>query len=433
MRARGAQVTDLAVLVVAADDGVMPQTREAIDHSRAAHVPIIVALNKVDKPNANPDLVKQQLADLGLQVEEWGGDVICVPMSAKRREGIDDLLENILLVAEVDNLRANPNCPAMGTVVEGTMDKSRGPLASVLIQNGTLRVGDAVIVGRVAGRVRNMLNDKGKPVREALPATPVSIMGLSEVARPGDILEVVDNENLARAMAARRSQEAREVETTAPVRPVSLDDVFAQIQAGKVKELNLILKANVHGSIEPIQSSLEKLGTDDLKVRMIHVGTGNVTESDVSLAVASKAIIIAFSVDADAAARRLAEQEGIDIRFYNIIYKLIEDVDKALKGMLEPVYPGRGCREGRGAPVVPHPEERHHCRVHGPGRQDRAQCQGARRARWGEALRWPNQLPEALPGGRERGRQRVRVRHQRRRLQRPAPRVTSWSSTRQKE
>jgi translation initiation factor IF-2 len=339
MRARGAQVTDLAVLVVAADDGVMPQTKEAIDHARAAHVPIVVALNKIDKPNANPDLVKQQLADQGLQVEEWGGDVICVPLSAKKREGIDDLLENILLVAEVSNLRANPSCPAVGTVVEGQLDKSKGPMATVLIQNGTLRLGDAVVVGRVAGRIRNMLNDKGKPVREALPSMPVSILGLADVPQPGDILEVVENENIARAIAAQRALAAREAETTQqPARPVSLDDVYAQIQAGKVKELNLILKANVQGSIEPIKTSLERLGTDGLKVKFIHTGTGNVTESDVALAVASKAVVIAFSVDADAAARRLAEAEGIDIRFYDIIYKVVEDVEKALKGMLEPKY-----------------------------------------------------------------------------------------------
>lgn len=339
MRARGAQVTDVAVLVVAADDGVMPQTKEAIDHARAANVPIIVALNKVDKPNANPDLVKQQLADLGLQVEEWGGDVICVPMSAKKREGIDELLENILLVAEVNNLRANPSCPAVGTVVESQMDKTRGPMATVLVQNGTLRVGDAVVVGQVSGRIRNMLNDKGKPIREASPSTPASILGLSEVPQPGDVLEVLESESVARSVAGQRALRAREVSVThAPSRPVSLDDVFAQIQAGKVKELNLILKADVQGSIEPIRNSLERLSTDELAVKFIHIGTGNVSESDVSLAVASGAIIIAFDVDADPAARRFAEASGVDIRRYNIIYKLIEDVEKALKGMLDPKF-----------------------------------------------------------------------------------------------
>lgn len=338
MRARGAQATDLAILVVAADDGVMPQTREAIDHARAAKVPIIVAMNKMDRIGANPDHVKQQLADLGLQCDDWGGDVICVPLSAKRKQGIDELLENILLVAEVNNLRANPDCPAVGTVIEGQLDKSRGPMATILVQNGTLRVGDAVIVGRVSGRIRAMLNDKGKTVKEAPPSAPVKILGLSDVPKAGDILEVVADEQVARSIVSRRTADAREASVQKPSRPVSLDDVFAQIQAGKVRELNLILKADVQGSIEPIQNSVERLGEENIKVKFIHVGTGNVNESDVALAVASGAIVLGFTVDADSAARRMADTEGVDIRFYNIIYKLVEDVDKALKGMLEPKF-----------------------------------------------------------------------------------------------
>ena len=339
MRARGAHATDVAVLVVAADDGVMPQTKEAIDHARAARVPIIVALNKVDKPNANPDLVKQQLADLGLQCEEWGGDVICVPMSARRNVGIEDLLENILLVAEVNNLRANPNCPAVGTVIEGQLDKSRGPVGTVLVQNGTLRVGDIVAVGRMYGRIRAMLNDLGKPVKEATPSTPVKILGLPEVPSAGDILEVMDSEQTARQAAASRRESDREQAAQQVVhRPVSLDDVFAQMQAGKVKELNIVLKADAQGSLEPITQSLGKIEYENLKVKFISVGTGNVSESDISLAVASDAIVIAFSVDVDSAARRMADMENVDVRYYDIIYKLIEDVDKALRGMLEPVY-----------------------------------------------------------------------------------------------
>jgi len=317
---------------------VMPQTREAIDHARAARVPIIIALNKIDKPNANQDMVKQQLADLALQCEEWGGDVICVPISAKNKTGIDELLENILLVAEVNNLRANPNCPAIGTVIEGQLDRGRGAVATVLVQNGTLVVGNIITVGRVSGRVRAMLDDKGRTVKEAPPSMPVKIMGLREVPVAGDLLEVVASEHQARDIVAKRREAEREQAAPGVHRPVSLDEVFAQLQASKVKELHLILKADAQGSIEPIQRSLDKLEYDNLRVKFVHVGTGNVSESNVALAVASNAVVIAFAVSIDAAARRLADTAGIDIRSYNIIYKLIEDVDKALRGMLEPVY-----------------------------------------------------------------------------------------------
>jgi len=337
MRARGAQVTDLAVLVVAADDGVMPQTKEAIDHARAAQVPIVVALNKMDKPEANPEVVKQQLADVGLTVEEWGGDIICVPISAKFNQGIEDLLENILLVAEVEELKANPNRPAVGTVVEGKLDKSRGATATVLVQNGTLKVGDVIVIDELYGHVRAMFNDKGKPVKEAGPSTPVAILGLPDVPRAGDTFKVVANERIARTITAKRAEMKRQA-ARQPAKVLSLDDLYNQIQAGQVKELNLILKADVQGSLEPIENSLDKLGDENLRVRIIHDGTGNITESDIMLAVASRAIVIGFNVEADPAARRMAEAEGVDIRLYDIIYKLVDDIEKALKGLLEPVY-----------------------------------------------------------------------------------------------
>ena len=337
MRARGAQVTDLAVLVVAADDGVMPQTKEAIDHARAAQVPIVVALNKMDKPEANPEVVKQQLADVGLTVEEWGGDIICVPISAKFNQGIEDLLENILLVAEVEELKANPNRPAVGTVVEGKLDKSRGATATLLVQNGTLKVGDVIVIDELYGRVRAMFNDKGKPVKEAGPSTPVAILGLPDVPRAGDTFKVVANERSARAMTAKRA-EMKQQAAKQPAKVLSLDDLYDQIQAGKVKELNLILKGDVQGSLEPIENSLDNLGDESLRVKIIHDGTGNVTESDIMLAVASRAIVIGFNVEVDPAARRMAEAERVDIRLYDIIYKLVDDIEKALKGLLEPVY-----------------------------------------------------------------------------------------------
>jgi len=339
MRARGAQVTDLAVLVVAADDGVMPQTREAIDHARAAGVPILVALNKMDLAGARPERVKQQLADLDLTVEDWGGDVVCVPVSARQKQGIEDLLENILLVTEVADLKSNPDRPAVGTVVEGQLDKQRGPTATLLVQAGTLQVGDALLIGTISGRVRAMLNERGATVDEATPSMPVQVMGLSDVPRAGDIFEVVGSERQARAIAEERAQRVR-LAGTRPARPrgLTLAELFSQFQAGGVAELNLILKADVQGSLEPIANSVERLGTEDLKVTILHQGTGDITESDVMLASASQAIVIGFQVEVDEAARRMAAQEGVDIRLYNIIYRLVDDVDRALKGLLEPEY-----------------------------------------------------------------------------------------------
>lgn len=337
MRARGAQVTDIAILVVATDDGVMPQTREAIDHARAAQVPIIVALNKIDLATANPDRVKQQLADQGLIADDWGGEVVCVEVSAKQNLNIEDLLENILLVAEVEELKANPNRLAVGTVIEGQMDRSRGVLATLLIQNGTLYQGDNLIVGEIYGRVRAMYDDRGRRINKATPSTPVVVMGLPTVPTAGDIFQVVQDERTARSITARRTSERTQM-AEYPAHRMSLEEFYARFQAGEVKELNVILKADVQGSLEPIVDSLEKLGSEDLKIKILRQDTGNINESDVMLAVASQAIIIGFNVTIDTAARRSTEAEGVDIRLYNIIYKLIEDMDKALKGLLEPEY-----------------------------------------------------------------------------------------------
>lgn len=331
MRARGAQVTDITILVVAADDGVMPQTLEAIDHARAAGVPIVVAINKIDKPEANPERVKQQLADAGLVVEEWGGDVVCVAISAKEKKGINDLLENLLVVAEMEELKADPSRPAVGVVVEAELDKSKGPLATVLVQTGTLKVGDTVVVGGAWGRVRAMFNDMGKRVRRAEPSTPVEILGLDSVPQAGDILKAVAGEQQARVLIQKHQREKH-------AGVVSLDNLYDQISAGQVKELDVILKVDVQGSLEPITASLEKLSTDKVKVRIIHSGTGNINESDVMLAVASKGLVIGFGTKVEAGARRMADAEGVDIRLYDIIYNLVDDVEKALKGMLEPHY-----------------------------------------------------------------------------------------------
>ncbi len=333
MRARGAQVTDITVLVVAADDGVKPQTLEAIDHAQAAGVPIVVAINKTDKPSANPDAVKQQLADAGLIIEEWGGDTVCVLTSAKAKEGIPELLENLLLVAELENLRADPSQPAKGVVIEARLDKTMGPLATVLIHDGGLRPSDMVVVGTTWGRVKAMFNDTGKRVRKAKPSTPVVILGLHSIPQVGDTLTAVSDERRARVLVEELQKEAG----LAP-KSLSLTNLFDQISAGRVKELNIVFKADVQGSIEPIRTSLERLGTDEVQVNIIHSGSGNVTESDVMLASASKGLIIAFNTKAEAGAQRVAEAEGIDIRHYSVIYDLVGDVEKALKGMLEPKY-----------------------------------------------------------------------------------------------
>ena len=336
MRARGAQATHIAVIVVAADDGVMPQTREAIDHAQAAKVPIIIALNKIDKDNANPDYVKQQLAEMGVVIEEYGGDVGCIPVSARKGIGIDDLLEYILLLAEVQDIRANPNRLATGIIVEAKQEKNVGAMATVLVQQGTLKMGDNIVVGALSGKVRAMFNDRGKRIQKAPPSTPVSITGLPEVPQAGDRLEVAPDERTAK-QRAQAELEKRQNET-GPLGQVSLDTLYMQMQQGKVKELNVILKSDVQGSSEAIKNALSKLGEDNLKVRMIHEGIGNISETDVHLASASGAIIIGFNVKADGAALREAQKEGVDIRYYNVIYKLTDDIEAALTGMLEPTY-----------------------------------------------------------------------------------------------
>jgi len=333
MRARGAQVTDITVLVVAADDGVMPQTLEAIDHAQAAGVPIVVAINKIDKLEANIDMVKQQLADAGVVVEEWGGDTVYSLVSAKEKKGIPELLESILLVAEMENLTANPNKPAEGTVIEAEMDKTKGPMATVLIHTGTLRVVDTVVVGTTWGRLRAMFNDTGKRLRKAEPSTPVEILGLDSVPRVGDNLTTVASEKQARALIQKRQAEIKQQALS-----VNLSNLYEQISAGQIKELNVILKTDVQGSIEPIRSSLEQLGTKEVQVRVIHSGSGNITESDISLAIASKGLVIGFNTGTETGARRLADIEGVSIRNYDVIYTLTDDVDKALKGLLEPSY-----------------------------------------------------------------------------------------------
>jgi len=333
MRARGARATDIAVLVVAADDGVMPQTVEALDHARAAGVSIMVAINKMDKPDANPDRVKQQLADRAILVEGWGGDVVCVPVSAKKKQGIDDLLENLLLVADILELKAEWDCPAEGVVIEAKLDKNRGPIATLLVQKGVLKVSDTVVIGNTSGKVKAMFNDAGKNIKKAEPATPVEILGMNAVPAAGETFQVVADEKEVRSLMEKNREEGQ---ATSSAKGLSLTSVSAQASTGAIKELNIILKTDVHGSIEPIRDSLERLSDEKMRVKVIHTGTGSITESDILLAMASKAVVIGFNSRPEPGASRLAEQENISIRQYNVIYKLIEDVEKALQGLLEP-------------------------------------------------------------------------------------------------
>lgn len=336
MRARGAQVTDIAVLVVAADDGVMPQTLEAIAHARAADVPIVVAINKMDKPEANPQRVKQQLADHGVVIEEWGGNVVCVPVSAKKKEGIDELLENILIVAEMEELKANPDRRAVGVVIEAQLDKNRGPIATVLIEAGTLKVSDPFVVGDTWGKVKAIFNDKGKHLRKAEPSCPAEILGMDSVPQAGDILTVTNTEKEAHTLAMKR-HEQKKAETSA-AKQISLSNLFSQVREGVLKELNIILKTDVQGSIDPIKSSLERLNTEEVKVNILHADSGSITEGDVLLALASKGIIIGFNARPETGAVKLADREGVDMRSYDIIYNIVDDVEKAMKGLLEPTY-----------------------------------------------------------------------------------------------
>lgn len=337
MRARGAKVTDIAILVVAADDGVMPQTIEAINHAKAAEVPIIVAVNKIDKPGANPDRVKQELSEHGVLIEEWGGEVISVEVSALQGLNIEELLEMILLVAEMEELKANPNRDAVGTVVEAQLDKGRGPVATVLVQNGTLKVGDSVVIGTSHGRVRAMISDTGKRVKSATPSTAVEITGLSDVPAAGDQLIAVADDKMARTIAEKRVNKIKE-EQLKSSQKVSLDALYSQMQAGEVKDLNIIVKADVQGSVEAVKQSLAKLSTDKVIIRPIHGGVGAITETDVMLASASNAIIIGFNVRPTSGATALSQKEEVDLRTYRIIYKALEDIEAAMKGMLDPEF-----------------------------------------------------------------------------------------------
>jgi len=334
MRSRGAQVTDVAILVVAADDGIMPQTEEAIDHARAAEVPIVVAINKVDLPDSDVERVKRQLAEHDLLIEEWGGEVIAVPVSALAGEGVSDLLENILVVAEIGELKANPNRDALGTVVEARIDKSRGTVATVLVRSGTLRIGDNVVAGVVRGRVKAMINDVGDRIKAAGPSHPVELLGLNGLPDAGDLVQVASDEKTARQIVAQRIREQEIQRSGGP----TLEDVHSRMESGEVKALNLIVKTDVQGGIDAVRSSLEGLASDQSRVNLVHAASGSITESDVLLAVASKAIVIGFNAEPEPGARTLAGQEGVEIRFYNIIYNLIDDVELALHGLLDPVY-----------------------------------------------------------------------------------------------
>ena len=337
MRARGAQVTDIAIIVVAADDGIKPQTIEAIDHAKAAGVSIIVAINKIDKPNANVERVKQELLEVGLVAEEWGGDTICVPISAMTGEGIDTLLEMILLVADVKDLKANPNKQSKGTVLEARLDKNSGTIVSMLVQRGTLNVGDTIVVGDVIGRIRAMKDDKGKKVKEAGPSTPVEVLGLSHVPMTGDVFYEVENEKVAKQLVNRKIAERRR-NLIKQGQKVTLGDLFNQIKEGKIKELNVIIKADVEGSVEALKESLEKLSNEEVRVRVLHASTGAIKESDVTLASVSNAIIIGFNVRPDSIIEQLAKKENVDLRLYRVIYDAIDDVETAMKGMLAPKY-----------------------------------------------------------------------------------------------
>ena len=341
MRARGAQVTDIAVLIVAADDGIMPQTIEAIDHVRAADVPIVVAINKVDLPNADAERVKRQLAEQNLLIEEWGGDIISVPISALNGDGVGDLVDNLVVLSEVSELQANPERYALGVVVDARRDKSRGSVATLLIQTGTLEVGDNIVIGGTRGKVRAMFNDNGERIESAGPSTPVEILGLSNLPEAGELFEVVEDEREARQLVTEYERDMRRERQAGP----TLDDVHTRIQLGEVKALNLIVKTDVQGTVEPVRGALERLNTDETRVNIVHIASGGITESDILLAVASQAIIIGFNSPPEQGAQALANQEGVEIRNYDVIYHMTEDVSLALTGMLEPVY--RDVLEGR--------------------------------------------------------------------------------------
>ena len=336
IRSRGARVTDIAILVVAADDGIMPQTEEAIDHARAAEVPIVVAINKMDLPGADPERVKRQLSQHNLLVEDWGGDIISVPVSARTGEGIDDLLENILILSEISEFRANPNRPASGVIIEAKLDRKRGPVATVLVQSGTLKVGDHLVAGTAWGRVKAIANDRGRPIDQVVPGAPAELLAFGSLPEAGDLMTVTPNERTSRALAQERER-AKSAQRS-QVRALTLEEVVKQIDAGDIKELNLVLKADVQGSVEAVRQSLERLTEAEARVRILHAGSGNITESDVLLASASDAIIVGFSVGNEIGVERVAERMGVEIRHYDIIYQMIDDISQALHGMLEPTF-----------------------------------------------------------------------------------------------
>ncbi len=415
MRARGAQATDIAILVVAADDGIMPQTREAIAHARAARVPIIIALNKIDRDNANPDRVRQQLSDMGLQPEDWGGDTVVVPVSAKDKVNINELLDNVLLVADVMDLKANPEGEAVGTVIESNQDRHLGNVATVLVQKGTLNTGDSLVIGQVWGRVRAEFDDQGNQIQEASPSMPVLVTGLQGIPDAGDIFQVVDNDRLARQIAYEREQKVR-VAKEQPNRSLSLDDLYSQIQSGDVKELNLIIKADVQGSLEPIVQSLEDLSSEEVKIRILHQDVGNITESDVMLAAASRALILGFSTRIDPVAQRQADRHGIKIELYTIIYQLVDDVSKAMTGMLEPIYEDRSNRQSRGACYFQNQGTRQNSRMFGIGWQRTAGCPGQSLPQHYRKLCWSHHQPKAFSRRCHRSANGLRVWHWHRRI-----------------
>ena len=430
LRARGAKVTDVAVLVVAADDGVMPQTVEAIDHAKAAAVPIVVAVNKIDRPEANPDRVRQELVAHGLQPEEWGGETIFANVSAKQREGLDSLLELLLLQADVLELKANPNAPASGPIIESRLDVGRGPVATMLVQRGTLKAGDAIVAGDAWGKVRAMLDENGDRLQEAGPAVPVEILGFDHPPPAGELARVVESEREARGLAQKRAQRLRMESLMKRQKSVSLEDLFRQIGEGAVRELALIIKGDVQGSVEAAVSELQKIKSDEVAVNVIHTGVGGIAESDVMLAAASKAIVVGFNVRPNAEARQLAEREGVDIRTYRVIYQLTEDIEKALVGLLAPttVEDVTGSAEVRALFKVSRLGTIAGCMVtNGTIARSLAHARGARRRR---DLGRRDRLPEAPQGGRARGAAGLRVRHPPAGLQRPVRRATSSRRTR---
>ena len=410
MRARGAMITDVAILVVAADDGIMPQTVESINHAKAAEIPIIVAINKMDKPTANPDRIMQQLTEYELVPEEWGGETIICPISAKTGMGIDNLLDMVVLTAEMRELKANPNRSAHGAVIEARLDKGRGPVATLLVQNGTLHQGDVIIAGTAVGRVRAMTNAQGQKVESAGPSVPVEIIGMSEVPGAGDDFHAVADERMARELVEQRKHENKMASGSA-VGKVTLEDLFSQIQAGEMKNLNIIVKADVQGSAEAVKASLEKLSNEEVRVRVIHCAVGAISESDVMLASTSGAIIVGFNVRPDANAKETAARSNVDMRMYRVIYDAINEVEAAMKGMLAPQIPRGGPGPGRGAQCVPHHRSGHGGRLLCAGWQDAAQRPDAPPPGQHCHLRRGHRLPPALQGQRERGGRGLRVRH----------------------